>query len=167
MSMPPTSLDALPVPQARQDLLSCCASPQWADLLIAGRPFKDLPALRAASDDAIARLPWEQVLLALDAHPRIGERSRAAGREAAWSSTEQAAATPQDAATAAALVRANVDYEQRFGHVFLICATGLSAAEILSAARSRLGNQPQVEQECVRRELAAIAGLRLSRLVSS
>lgn len=156
----------LPGPRAREELLSCCASPRWAELVAAGRPYDGAEALRAAGDTALAALAWDELRPALEAHPRIGERSRAQGREADWSRAEQSRAVAPDAATAADLAAVNVDYEQRFGHVFLICATGLSAAEVLEAARSRLGNDTATERECVRRELAAIAGLRLDRLVS-
>lgn len=156
----------LPVAQAREELLACCAAAGWAQALTDGRPFVDQAALHAASAASLIRLTWEQLRPALDAHPRIGERSNADGREAAWSRAEQAAAGDVDAATAAALAWANLDYEERFGHVFLICATGLSAAQVLAAAWVRLGNDPLTEQQVVRHELASIVGLRLNRLVS-
>jgi 2-oxo-4-hydroxy-4-carboxy-5-ureidoimidazoline decarboxylase len=156
----------LPMPRARQELLACCAALYWAQVLADGRPFVDRTALHAASAAALTSLTWDQLRPALDAHPRIGERSKADGREAAWSRAEQSAAADVDAVTAAALAQANLDYEERFGHVFLICATGLSATQVLAAARARLGNDPPAEQQVVRQELAAIAGLRLDRLVS-
>jgi 2-oxo-4-hydroxy-4-carboxy-5-ureidoimidazoline decarboxylase len=161
-----TVFNDLPAPQVLAELLTCCAAPRWAWLVAEGRPFGDVAALRACSDDAIAALDWEHLLPALDAHPRIGARLASGGREAAWSRAEQAGAAGADARTAAALAQANVDYERRFGHVFLICATGLSAERMLTEARVRLDNDPVTEQRCVRRELAAITRLRLDRLVS-
>lgn len=161
-----TVFNDLPTARVLPELLTCCAAPQWARQVAEGRPFADPAALRARSDDTIAALTWEQLLPALDAHPRIGARLSGGGREADWSRTEQAGTAGMDASTAAALVQANVEYERRFGHVFLICATGLSAARMLAEARARLGNDPPTEQQCVRRQLAAITRLRLDRLVS-
>ncbi|HEY0698023.1 MAG TPA: 2-oxo-4-hydroxy-4-carboxy-5-ureidoimidazoline decarboxylase [Micromonospora sp.] len=162
-----TFLNDLSLDRLLPELLVCCAAPRWARLVAEGRPFGDVTALHAHSDATIAALDWADLLPALTAHPRIGERPVSGGREAAWSRAEQAGAAGADASTAAALVRANVDYEQRFGHVFLICATGRSAEQMLTAARTRLGNDPATEQQCVRRELAAITRLRLTRLVSA
>jgi 2-oxo-4-hydroxy-4-carboxy-5-ureidoimidazoline decarboxylase len=164
---PLTAFNELPTPEAREELLACCAADGWADRVAAGRPYPDRAALQAAGAAALADLTWDQVRVALDAHPRIGERSAAAGKEAAWSRAEQSAAATDDSSTAALLIQANLDYERRFGHIFLICATGLSAAQVLAAARERLGNDAVTEQQRVRHELAAIAGLRLDRLVSA
>jgi 2-oxo-4-hydroxy-4-carboxy-5-ureidoimidazoline decarboxylase len=148
-------------------LLACCAVDGWAVRVAEGRPYPDRAALHAAAATALAELTWDQVRVALDAHPRIGERSAVGGKEAAWSRAEQSAAATDDSSTAAQLIQANIDYERRFGHIFLICATGLSAAQVLAAARKRLGNDALTEQQHVRHELAAIADLRLDRLVSA
>jgi 2-oxo-4-hydroxy-4-carboxy-5-ureidoimidazoline decarboxylase len=102
-------------------------------------------------------------VLALSAHPRIGERPAGEGREAAWSRREQADA--DDPSVAAALVEANREYEERFGHVFLIFATGKSAPEMLAAARARLAHDEATERPVVQDELRKIALLRLERLV--
>jgi 2-oxo-4-hydroxy-4-carboxy-5-ureidoimidazoline decarboxylase len=103
-------------------------------------------------------LAWTDVEQALAAHPRIGERAAGASREAAWSREEQAGASPNDE-----LVAGNVAYEERFGHVFLICATGLSGAEILAEVKNRLGNEPATERDVVREELRKIVDLRLGK----
>jgi 2-oxo-4-hydroxy-4-carboxy-5-ureidoimidazoline decarboxylase len=88
------------------------------------------------------------------------------GREADWSRREQAGAQDTDAATADALVEANKAYEERFGHVFLIFASGRSAGEMLAAARERLGNDEATERAVVRGELAKITKLRMERLLT-
>jgi 2-oxo-4-hydroxy-4-carboxy-5-ureidoimidazoline decarboxylase len=99
-------------------------------------------------------------------HPRIGERPTGDGRESGWSRREQAGILSQLApATRAALAEANREYERRFGHVFLVFATGRTDTELLAAARARLGNPPAVEREVVRTELGRIAQLRLERLL--
>ncbi len=141
----------------------CCASLRWVEHVVLGRPYGTLAALTAASDAAIAELSWPGVEQALAAHPRIGDRATGADRESVWSRQEQsAAATPEDS-TLEALRGGNVEYEQRFGHVFLICATGLSAEDILAKLTQRLDNGQETEREIVRGELAKIVRLRLAK----
>ena len=160
-------LNEAPAEEAERGLLACCAAPRWAAVVMAGRPYADLAALHAMSDAALAALDWGDIEQALAAHPRIGERAQGAGREADWSRREQSAAATGDAAVRAALTAGNVEYEQRFGHVFLVCATGRSAAEILAALQGRLGNDEATERGVVRDELAKIVRLRLARLAGS
>jgi 2-oxo-4-hydroxy-4-carboxy-5-ureidoimidazoline decarboxylase len=155
--------DAAPVADAAAELYACCASKRWIAAVLAGRPYRTRTALVATSDRVIAQLDWPDVDEALAAHPRIGERVAGNGREAAWSREEQSAARLADVATDAALREGNVAYEQRFGHVFLICATGLSASELLDALRARLTNPVEVERDVVRGELAKIVRLRLAK----
>ncbi|MCD0451515.1 2-oxo-4-hydroxy-4-carboxy-5-ureidoimidazoline decarboxylase [Actinocorallia sp. API 0066] len=156
----------LPASEAEAALLACCAVPRWAREVTAGRPYPDVSALQEGAIGLLDALSWEEVLEALDAHPRIGERAAGASTEAAWSRQEQSAAADPEEDVKRALVAANVAYEERFGHVFLICATGRSAEEILKAARARLANPPDAERRAVRRELAAIVRLRLEKLVA-
>lgn len=146
---------------AEQDLLACCASRRWADELLARRPYHDLAQLRSVSELVLRALDWADVEQALAAHPRIGEKAKDASREAGWSRDEQAGATPSED-----LVAGNVAYEERFGHVFLICATGLSGEEVLTAIRTRLGNDPATERDVVREELRKIVDLRLGKAFS-
>lgn len=157
--------NTLPADRLTADLLACCAVPAWAERVVAGRPYPGREALLAAADAAAASLSWPDVLRGLSAHPRIGERVAGAGREAAWSRREQAGAATADDATRAALVEANRAYEERFGHVFLIFASGRSDMEMLAAARERAGNDERTEREIVAGELRKIAMLRLERLV--
>lgn len=147
------------------DLLACCASRRWAEQVAARRPFDDLDDLLAASADALAALDWADVLEALAAHPRIGDRAAGADREAGWSRQEQSAAATADERIKADLVEGNRVYEDRFDHVFLICATGLPAEAVLAALRHRLSNSDQEERKVVREELAKIVELRLGKLV--
>lgn len=158
--------NALPAAEARRELMTCCASPEWADQVAAGRPYPDVDALVAAAGKALADLPWEQVALALAAHPRIGERPAGDGREATWSRREQSGVATADAATLAALVQVNREYEERFGHVFLIFATGATADQMLAAARERLGHDAPTERRVVRAELGRIVELRVGRMVA-
>ena len=133
--------------------------------MAAGRPYPDRAALLAAADAALRRLTWSDVSLAISAHPRIGERPAGDDREAAWSRREQSG-VDADADTLTALKRANLEYERRFDHVFLIFATGKSKVEILDALRHRLDNDVETERRVVQEELRKIALLRLERLVT-
>jgi 2-oxo-4-hydroxy-4-carboxy-5-ureidoimidazoline decarboxylase len=158
--------NALPAERAERELLACCASPAWARKVAAGRPYPDLPALRDVARAALEALSWTGVAEALAAHPRVGERPAGTGRQAAWSRREQSGVDGADGAVRAALAEANREYERRFDHVFLIFATGRTPAEMLAAARERLGNDEAGERTVVREELAKITGLRVERLVT-
>lgn len=161
-----TPLDRLNVAEAAEaerELLACCAARRWADELLARRPYHDLAGLRHVSHTVLAELSWTDVEQALAAHPRIGERAAGEGREAAWSRAEQAGTAGAGERTREDLVAGNLAYEERFGYVFLVCATGLTAEAMLSALRERLGNDPAAEREVVRGELAKIVDLRLEK----
>ncbi|MGX7826674.1 2-oxo-4-hydroxy-4-carboxy-5-ureidoimidazoline decarboxylase [Actinokineospora sp. 24-640] len=147
--------------EASAALLACCASTKWARAVAAKRPYADLDALRAASAAVIEDLSWPDVVEALGAHPRIGDRADGDAREAGWSRQEQAAAVPASDEVRERLRAGNAEYERRFGHVFLICATGLTADEVLTALRARMKNDVDVERDAVRDELRKVADLRL------
>ena len=159
-----TAFNAAAASDLTGPLLACCDVPAWAAAVLAGRPYPDTGSLLAAADEAARRFSREDVDRALAAHPRIGERAQGQGTEAAWSRHEQSA-VQRDAATQLAVAEGNRAYEDRFGRVFLICATGLSAEEILTALRARLGNDEETEAGVVADELRKIALLRLSRVV--
>jgi 2-oxo-4-hydroxy-4-carboxy-5-ureidoimidazoline decarboxylase len=159
--------NALPADEAQTQLRACCAAPAWAATVAGGRPYPDLEALLAAARTALESLTWQDVAHALAGHPRIGERAGGDDQAAAWSRREQASvAADPAAATAAALVRANREYEQRFGHIFLIFASGRTPAQILDAARERLGHDEATERAVVKRELSKITMLRLERMMT-
>lgn len=162
------AFNSLPADRLERDLLACCAAPSWGAAITAGRPYRDRAAVLAAADAAARDLSWADVLKGLSAHPRIGERAQGDSPEAAWSRREQsAAAGSADDTTRAELIEANRAYEERFGHVFLIFASGRSQAEILAAARERLGNDDESEHAIVADQLRQIAGLRLGRLLDA
>jgi 2-oxo-4-hydroxy-4-carboxy-5-ureidoimidazoline decarboxylase len=161
--LPVAGLDALDPRAAASALRPCCASRAWLDALVGGRPYRDLVTLTAAAESALVALDWPAVLEALDAHPRIGERAAGSGTEARWSRGEQSTAAGADQRVLAELHAGNVAYEQRFGHVFLICATGRSAPEIMAELTDRLDHDFDQEQAVVRAELQAIVRLRLAK----
>ncbi|MGW2661468.1 2-oxo-4-hydroxy-4-carboxy-5-ureidoimidazoline decarboxylase [Nocardia tengchongensis] len=147
----------------RPDLLTCCDVPAWADSLLADRPYADIDGVLARADELAGALTGADVDRALAAHPRIGERVSGTGTGSAWSRQEQAG-VGQDAAVAAQLLDGNRAYEQRFGRVFLICATGLSTEQILTNLRARLTNDDAAEAAVVAGELRKIAVLRLRKV---
>jgi 2-oxo-4-hydroxy-4-carboxy-5-ureidoimidazoline decarboxylase len=160
-----TRLNDLPAAAAEEELLSCCASPVWASAVVEGRPYQDFEAVIAAAGPALAALPWSEIARALDAHPRIGARPSGQHADAAWSRREQAGVDRNDDRTLAALAEVNRAYEERFGRVLLIFASGKSGAELLEAAQGRLGNNEATERLVIREELAKIVTLRLGRLL--
>ncbi len=149
-----------PADELRTALRACCAADPWIDRLIDARPFADEDALATASDQATAELDDEGLAQALAGHPRIGERA-----DGAWSRQEQSGMSAADADTRAELAAANAEYERRFGHVYLVCATGLRAAELLAVCQARLGNDAATEHAVVLVELAKINRLRLDKLL--
>ncbi|MGZ4427259.1 MAG: 2-oxo-4-hydroxy-4-carboxy-5-ureidoimidazoline decarboxylase [Nocardioidaceae bacterium] len=158
--------NAAPADEVTAALLACCAVPGWAAAIAEGRPYADAPALLARADQAARRLTPAEVDLALAAHPRIGERPAGADPGAAWSRQEQAA-VDRDAETARALAEGNRAYEDRFGRVYLVCASGRSGAELLADLRRRLGNDDATEAAVVADELRKIALLRLGKVVTT
>jgi 2-oxo-4-hydroxy-4-carboxy-5-ureidoimidazoline decarboxylase len=156
-----TSLNAMPGELARQHLRVCCSSERWVAEVVSGRPYASAEDLLAASDAAAAGLAPADLEQALAGHPRIGERHGADER----SRREQAGVLAADPATIQALAEGNEEYERRFGHIYLVCATGRNAADLLALLRERLGNDPETEWGVVGRELGKINRIRLARLL--
>jgi len=159
----PASLEtfnALPPDAAGQHLLACCSSGRWVHNVTSGRPYGSVGEALARSDESVARLDQGDLEQALAGHPRIG-----AGSAAGWSGWEQAGVQGADRATMQALAEGNEAYEQRFGHIYLVCATGRSAAELLTLLRERLAHDPGTEWGIVRRELGKINRIRLRQLL--
>jgi 2-oxo-4-hydroxy-4-carboxy-5-ureidoimidazoline decarboxylase len=163
------AVDVAPEDELRDRMRSCCAAEAWVEAMLAGRPYRSEAALFAASDRATAELDARGLEQALAGHPRIGDRAPAHGgdgRAAAWSRGEQAGVAAAGADVLSELAAANVAYEQRFGHVYLVCASGRSAAELLAVCQARLDNDPVTEREVVLGELAKINRLRLGKLLA-
>jgi OHCU decarboxylase len=156
--------NSAPAGELRSALAACCDVPRWVESVLAGRPYGDAGALTQAAGEALRDLDDSEVDRALAAHPRIGDRPDGDSTEAAWSRGEQAG-VGDDVETRAALKAGNREYEQRFGRVFLICATDLSAHEMLTSLRRRLAHDEATEAAVVRDELRKIALLRLAKVV--
>jgi 2-oxo-4-hydroxy-4-carboxy-5-ureidoimidazoline decarboxylase len=156
------AFNAAPPEAAERDVLACCASETFARAIAGGRPYPGPAALLDATDAAFSKLSWDDIAESVNAHPRIGDRVPGGG----WSAAEQSGAAKADDEVRQALADGNRAYEQRFGQVFLICASGLSGQDMLDRLRARLGNDPDTERTVVRQELLKITRLRLTKLLS-
>lgn len=142
-------------------LLEVCSSPLWAQPVAAGGPFHDVDALLDHADRVLAELPETEIDAALEGHPRIGGRV-----DNASSAREQADVTGADKHVRAELAAKNRVYEDKFGYVYLVCASGRSAEELLAILTDRLANDPETERCVMRTELMKINRLRLRRLLA-
>ena len=147
-------------------LRNCCAAAAWAEAMADLRPFSSVEAVQAAALDVWRSLDRDAWLDAFAGHPRIGEIAPGSDRHAEWSRREQEAAAGTDGETAAALRAANRSYEQRFGHVYLVFATGKTGPEMLELCRARLENPPEIELLVAAAEHEQITALRLERLLA-
>ena len=162
-------LNALGEAEAVAELLRCCGSRRWAGRMADLRSFDSEEGLLRAADAAWIGLDDADRLEAFEAHPRIGDlhalRARYAST-ASWGAKEQAGVSDADDSILRALADGNRDYEARFGHLFIVCATGKTADEMLALLRERLGNDPEVERAVASEEQAKIARIRLRKLCS-
>ena len=145
-------------------LFEVCSSTIWARRVVAGSPFRDAEALYDRADRVLAELPDAEIDAALDGHPRIGASVSAAHSPS--SAREQARVADAGEAVKVALAAKNREYEDRFGYVYLVCASGRSADELLDILTDRLDNDPETERRVMRNELSKINRLRLERLLS-
>jgi 2-oxo-4-hydroxy-4-carboxy-5-ureidoimidazoline decarboxylase len=167
--MTPSELDALSETEAAEALRRCCGASRWVAAMVAARPFGSVGRLFIAADSA-----WEQCgpadwFEAFEHHPRIGDIEglrRKFSDTAAWASGEQAGAARADEATLAALAAGNAAYEARFGHIFIVCATGKRADEMLAMLNARLANEPETEARIAAAEQHKITRIRLEKLLA-
>jgi OHCU decarboxylase len=165
----------LPIDEAVRAILPCCGSTAWARVMGARRPLADEAALLVAANETWRNLTQSEWLEAFQSHPRIGE-SRASSLEPRsppvlsspdqslkWSAQEQSNVADSEAAVKSALADANREYEQRFNRIFIVCATGKSAAEILEILRRRLKNDPETELHEAAEQQRQIMEIRLRK----
>ena len=151
-------LNALGTAAAVHELLGFCGSREWARRMARSRPFPDLGSLVAEARRTWEELAVEDRLEAFAAHPRIGD-ARASGREAG----EQAGARSASPETLRGLAEGNRRFEEKFGHVFLICASGRRGSEMLVELKKRLENDPETERRLASEEQRKITQLRLEK----
>jgi 2-oxo-4-hydroxy-4-carboxy-5-ureidoimidazoline decarboxylase len=139
---------ALPPDEAAAEVLSCCGSQGWARCLAAMRPFADEQSLFDAADQCWLHLPQADWLEAFRSHPRIGEQhaqKQTTATSVAWSRSEQSQMKEADAAILLRMREGHREYEERFGRIFIVCASGKQPAELLSILERRLANDPEQE----------------------
>lgn len=158
--MRPDALNGLSDEAAAAAFLRCCASRRWAQLMAEARPFATVAAMEATADASWASLHRADWLEAFVAHPKIGETSRSA-----WASQEQSGSRSADDDVQARLAAGNRAYEARFGYIFIVCATGLSAREMLARLQDRLANDAGNELRVAGEEQRKITRLRLAKLL--
>ncbi|MFF6994393.1 2-oxo-4-hydroxy-4-carboxy-5-ureidoimidazoline decarboxylase [Streptomyces sp. NPDC008313] len=156
-----TRFNALEEHAAAAALHEVCASSAWGSRVLAGRPYAAVGELLAASDTATAGLTTADLQEAMAGHPPIG-RPRPGDPT---SSREQRGMAGASGELKEEMLELNLAYQERFGHVFLICATGRTGEQMRDALRERIGNPPGREREIVRAELGKINRIRLAGLV--
>ncbi|MGH7528376.1 MAG: 2-oxo-4-hydroxy-4-carboxy-5-ureidoimidazoline decarboxylase [Gemmatimonadales bacterium] len=170
MTLTLAGLNALVRPEAAEQLRACCGSSRWVQSMIARRPFATIEALLSAADEAwreAGSVDWDE---AFAHHPRIGQRTAAAPVSATarqWSEGEQGTAAGANPAAQAALAEANAAYERRFGRIYIVCAAGRSAEELLADITGRLKNDPGLELAIAVEEQRKITRRRLRTLVGA
>ena len=156
-------LNGLPAAKVESEVLRCCGSQRWAKALAARRPFASMEELQEAAEAEWWKLKYHDWLEAFSHHPRIGEHSRSRG----FAKQEQAGTGSASDRTLKELDRLNRVYEEKFGHVFLVFATGKSAEEMLDALQARLLNSADDELTNAATEQAKITRLRLEKLLGA
>ena len=162
--------NALDELRALDALERCCGAHRWVACMLAARPFASLEKVYAEADDIWSRLSKADYLEAFEHHPKIGDVSKLREKFAStaqWASGEQSGVNAASEETLAALAEGNHQYEERFGHIFIVCATGKSAGEMLELLQARLENAPDKELKIAAGEQAKITKIRLKKLLES
>ncbi len=157
----------MPSEQAADAFRSCCGSSRWVKEMVRRRPFGSVDDVLASADEAWDSTRDEDWHEAFSHHPRIGDRQPAAmqsSRAADWSAGEQSGVRSASDTVQEELARINREYEDRFGHIYIVCATGKSLEQLLSMARNRLSNDPEKEIRVAAEEQRKITQLRLKKL---
>jgi OHCU decarboxylase len=161
-------LNLLPSREAEDELLKCCGSKEWARRVTAQGPFESVDDLIAQADRiwwALEPADWRE---AFHSHPKIGGKKAAAkiaARSQRWSEDEQSGISNSAQQTLDALAELNRAYEEKFGYIFIVCASGKSSEEMLAILRQRLENNPNEELLIAAGEQARITQLRLRKLI--
>ncbi|WP_243791642.1 2-oxo-4-hydroxy-4-carboxy-5-ureidoimidazoline decarboxylase [Saccharopolyspora gloriosae] len=161
----PERFNALPRAELLPELRACLDVPRWAEQVSDARPYPTTEDVLAHADTSARELTSDEIHAALAAHPRIGERTEGHDTSSTWSRSEQSGVDFGDDELKSALQAENVAYERRFGHVYLVCASGRSGTELLEVLRSRMHNDPRTELGVVADELRKIALLRLAKVI--
>jgi 2-oxo-4-hydroxy-4-carboxy-5-ureidoimidazoline decarboxylase len=161
-------LNTLPKPHLRQELMKCCGSVAWVEKIMTFFPIEDLVELLEDAEEQWFKCSPEDWKEAFSYHPRIGDLDSLKKKFAStanWAMGEQSGTSTASEETIQALAKGNTEYEAKFGYIFIVCATGKSAAEMLANLQSRLTNDPKEEIEIAADEQNKITRLRLEKLL--
>jgi OHCU decarboxylase len=164
-----TSLNALSSSRAESEFLKCCGAKNWARQLTSARPFASLDELIAQADRVWWSLDQQDWLEAFQSHPKIGEKkaaARTAVKAQRWSEDEQSGIHNSAQQTLDALAKLNQIYEEKFGYIFIVCASGKTSEEMLAILQDRLKNNASQELRMAAAEQAKITQLRLKKLLT-
>ncbi len=162
-------LNLLPEADLKAALFQCCGSVNWVNRMLPFFPVDDLVELLEDAEEqwyACSPADWRE---AFSHHPAIGNLEALTGKfagTAGWAAAEQGAIQQASGETIAALAEANEAYEKKFGYIFIVCATGKSAGEMLEALQQRIDNRPEEEIEIAMDEQNNITLLRLQKLIT-
>jgi 2-oxo-4-hydroxy-4-carboxy-5-ureidoimidazoline decarboxylase len=162
-------LNKLSEKEAFAELFKCCGSTNWAKQLTAQRPFKSIAELLSSSDKIWLSCTVEDTLEAFSHHPKIGDLKNLEKKFAAtsaWAGGEQAGVNHADKQTLMALAKGNEDYVLRFGYIFIVCASGKTASEMLGLLQARIHNDKNAELDIARAEQNKITHLRIEKLLA-
>ena len=166
----PEWLNSLPVDDAAKELLQCCGSKRWARQVADGRPYQNITDIVARANEIWWSLDRDDWLEAFRSHPKIGEKKSAetvSAQAQQWSGHEQAGVNTASTETTGALATLNRAYEQKFGYIFIICATGKTSGEMLAALRERIEHDAAEELPIAAAEQGKITELRLKKLLTT
>jgi 2-oxo-4-hydroxy-4-carboxy-5-ureidoimidazoline decarboxylase len=161
-------LNTLPVQQLKEELLKCCGSLAWVSKMLAFFPAEDLVELLEDAEEEWSKCSEEDWKEAFAHHPKIGDiesLKKKFASTAGWASGEQSGVDTASRQTLEALAKGNKEYENKFGYIFIVCATGKSADEMLGLLTTRLLNDPKDEIEIASDEQNKITKLRLEKLL--
>ncbi len=160
--------NSLPSDEAEDELLKCCGSKRWTRQVTESRPFANLNELIETADRIWSKLEPQDWLEAFRSHPKIGENNAEQSQSAtarSWSEQEQSGTRDAAREIMEALAAGNRDYEKKFGHIFIVCATGKTSSEMLALLRVRADNDAETELRIAAEEQRKITALRLKKLL--
>lgn len=163
-------LNQLDAETAAAEFTKCCGSSAWVQKMVEARPFADENHLFEAAHQSWNDCSEADGLEAFTHHPKIGGKEELAEKfasTASWASGEQASVKEASDEVLEALSQGNIDYEAKFGYIFIVCATGKSAGEMLALLQKRLPNSPETEIKIAMAEQMKITIIRLQKLLNA
>jgi len=159
------SLNKLPEVQAHEYFMQCCSSERWVERMVAERPFSDSASIQLAADKHWQDLDEADYLQAFDGHPKIGDVNSLKAKYSntqTLASNEQSGVNQADDNTIEQLAKGNALYEEKFGFIFIVCASGKSATQMLGLLRARLNNERTTELQNAAEEQRKIFQIRIN-----